>query len=109
LLGNPGVGKTTELKKTFEILWEEREKNNTIPYYINIKNFRTTTKIEDLLKIDGIDWKEIPSIILIFDGLDEISQIHEFISELEIFIVTYRKLKIKYLISCRTNIYNKYL
>lgn len=107
LLGNPGVGKSTELKTVFDILWQKVDKNQEVPIFLNIKNFRLTTVIEDLLPDNN--WKEFPSIIFIFDGLDEIAAIQNFISELELFLFKYQKLKIKCIISCRTNIYEKYL
>lgn len=107
LLGNPGVGKTTELKHIFKILWEEKSENLLIPFFVNVKNFRQTSTIEDIIQFDG--WKKMPSVVFIFDGLDEIGNIQDFISELENFMSRYSKLKLKFLISCRTNIYEKYL
>ena len=107
LLGNPGVGKTTELKNIFKILWDAKQETKEVPLYINIKNFRQTSTIEDLIQFE--DWKKMPSVVLILDGLDEIGNIQDFISELEIFMSRYSKLNLKYVISCRTNIYQKYL
>lgn len=107
LLGNPGIGKTTELKRTFEVLWDNKDKLQIIPIYLNLKNFRNSRTIEDLIEYKA--WINLSQIIFIFDGLDEISDIQDFISELEIFIVKYSNLKMKFLISCRTNIYEKYL
>ena len=51
----------------------------------------------------------MPSIIFILDGLDEIEDLHDFISEFEIFTSKFNDLKIRYVVSCRTNIYEKYL
>ncbi|PUV25151.1 NACHT domain-containing protein [Sphingobacterium athyrii] len=107
LLGNPGIGKTTELKHLFKILWEEKNVNKLVPLFVNVKNFRQTSTIDDIIQFDG--WKKMPSVIFIFDGLDEIGNIQDFISELENFMSKYSKLKLKFLISCRTNIYQKYL
>ncbi len=107
LLGNPGVGKTTELKFVFERLWSKIDQDQLIPIYVNIKTFRTVTRIEELIVAEN--WQNLPSIMFIFDGLDEIADIQDFISELENFIWKYKGLRIKYLISCRTNIYEKYL
>lgn len=107
LLGNPGVGKTTELKYIFEEIWKDINTSQLIPIYLNIKTFRTTSTIEDLINVEN--WQNLPSIIFIFDGLDEIANIQDFISELENFILKYNDLKIKYVLSCRTNIYEKYL
>lgn len=107
LLGNPGVGKSTELEVVFNQLWQNIDVNQEIPIFLNLKNFRLTTTIEDLI-LDK-EWTQLPSVIFIFDGLDEIAAIQNFISELEIFMAKYQKLKIKYILSCRTNIYEKYL
>ncbi|PHS10005.1 MAG: hypothetical protein COA88_02960 [Kordia sp.] len=107
LLGNPGMGKTTELNNLFESLWQVKDDTGLIPFHIDLKYFRKTNKFEDLIKYN--DWKELPSILFILDGLDEIESLQDFISEFEIFTSTHSDLKIKYVVSCRTNIYEKHL
>jgi len=107
LLGNPGIGKTTELLLLFEKLWELKDVELNFPFFINLKNFRLSTEFEDLILFE--EWKELPSITFILDGLDEISNINDFISELEIFLKKYEDKKINVVISCRTNIYEKYI
>ena len=107
LLGNPGIGKTKELDNIFEVLWLEQETTGLIPFSINLKNFRPINEFEDLIKYE--DWKSLPNIIFILDGLDEISEIQDFISAFEIFVSKNNLFNIKYVISCRTNIYEKYL
>lgn len=107
LLGNPGIGKSKELERLFIDLWEEKDKNGLIPFSINLKNFRNSNKFEDLIIYP--DWKTLSSIIFILDGLDEIAEIQDFISAFETFISQNNLLNIKYVISCRTNIYEKYL
>jgi hypothetical protein len=107
LLGNPGIGKTIELERLFEVLWEEKEINGLIPFYINLKKFRKTSSFEDLIPFDN--WHNFSSIIFILDGLDEIEDIQDFLSAFEIFISKNQKRNIKYIVSCRTNIYEKYL
>lgn len=107
LLGNPGIGKTTELKHVFDRIWQSIDEEQLIPVYINIKTFRLTSRLEDLILVE--DWMKHPAVVFIFDGLDEIANIQDFISELENFIQKYKHFKVKYLISCRTNIYEKYL
>lgn len=107
LLGNPGIGKTTELEHLFECVWEDIDEEQIIPIFINVKTFRLVYRLEELIPTK--EWQELPSILFIFDGLDEIGNIQDFISELENFILRYQHLKVKYLISCRTNIYEKYL
>lgn len=107
LLGNAGVGKTTELKMLFEQLWEKRDESLNIPMYINLKNFRKSADFEDLIPF--AEWKELPITTFILDGLDEIAEIQDFISALELFLNKYKDKKINVVISCRTNIYEKYL
>jgi len=107
LLGNPGVGKTIELKELFEKLWKNKDESINFPFFINIKNFRKTSKFEDLIPYEN--WKELPTKTFILDGLDEIAEIQDFISELEIFLNKNKDKNIKVVLSCRTNIYEKYL
>ena len=107
LLGNPGIGKTKELENLFEVLWREHETTGLIPFSINLKNFRLINIFEDLISYK--EWKNLPRIIFILDGLDEISEIQDFISAFEIFVSKNNLFNIKYVISCRTNIYEKYL
>lgn len=107
LLGNPGLGKSTELEMLFSDLWEEKDENGLIPFLINLKNFRKTNRFDDL--IPYLEWKSLSSVIFILDGLDEIADIQDFISALEVFISQNKLLNIRYVLSCRTNIYQKYL
>lgn len=107
LLGNPGIGKTTELKNLFEQLWDSRLETDNFPFYINIKNFRKNSNFEELIPLK--EWEELPITTFILDGLDEIAEIQDFISALELFIVKNNEKTIKIVLSCRTNIYEKYL
>lgn len=107
LLGNPGIGKTTELKNLFDQLWDSRFETDNFPFYINIKNFRKNSNFEDLIPLK--EWEKLPIITFILDGLDEIAEIQDFISALELFLVKNNKKTTKIVLSCRTNIYEKYL
>ena len=107
LLGNPGVGKSKELENLFNLLWNKIEENGIIPFSINLKNFRSVINFEDLLAYK--DWQNLPQIIFILDGLDEIAEIEDFLSAFEIFMNKHKLSNYKYVISCRTNIYEKYL
>lgn len=107
LLGNPGIGKSRELSNLFDVLWSKIDETGLIPFLINLKNFRTLNNFEDLLVYK--DWESLPQIIFILDGLDEISEIEDFLSAFEIFINKHKLSNFKYVISCRTNIYEKYL
>lgn len=110
LLGNPGYGKTSELNQLAIKLWTTREKTNVIPIFKSLKNFTLSSEIKDFLPQN---FKFIPRQIIVFDGIDEIENIIDFSNKLRIFISDNSELfdneKIKLIISCRTNIYNKYI
>ena len=107
LLGNAGIGKTTELKYLFNSLWDKRQEQQNFPFFITLKNFRETSTFEDLIPLK--EWRELPIITFILDGLDEIANIQDFISSLELFFNQYKEYKINVVVSCRTNIYEKYI
>ncbi|MCW3169042.1 hypothetical protein OMO38_10950, partial [Chryseobacterium sp. 09-1422] len=106
LLGNPGIGKTKELEVLFKTLWERKNELEIIPFFININIFRNSKNFEDLIKYK--DWKDFEKKCFIIDGLDEIPDPQDFISALKFFLENYNE-SIKIIISCRTNIYEKYL
>lgn len=107
LLGNPGIGKSRELQNLFTSLWDKIDINGIVPFSINLKNFRPINKFEDLLGYE--DWESLSQIIFILDGLDEIAEISDFLSAFEIFLNQHKLSNYKYVISCRTNIFEKYL
>jgi hypothetical protein len=103
ILGNPGLGKSTELKKLALDFWKEGEVDGFVPIFKNLRNFTNT---DDLYNFLPSNWTELNNILLILDGIDEISYIEYFKSKLENFINKEGSEKqIKYVISCRTNIY----
>ncbi|CAA7387830.1 NACHT domain-containing protein [Chryseobacterium fistulae] len=107
LLGNPGIGKSTELNILFDLLEVKKEDDLNFPFRIDLKHFRAVSKFEDLIHFKK--WEELPCITFILDGLDEIAAIQDFISELESFLSKNEDKNISVVISCRTNIYEKYL
>ncbi len=110
ILGNPGYGKSQELKHFAVELWKNREVNLKIPKFLNLKTFNTNTSIESLLPKD---FKYLRDLTAIFDGLDEVHNIIDFTNKLKTFIAenvdTIKKNRLKFIISCRTSIYNKYV
>jgi|GEM_PF-825250 len=110
LLGNPGYGKTSELKQFAASLWNSRNENNFIPFFYTLKNFSSTSKIEDFLPSD---YKFIHDLIIILDGIDEIENIIDFSNKLKSFISenseSIFEKRVKFVISCRTNVYKKYI
>lgn len=107
ILGNPGIGKSIELSHLFNELWSAKEETEIIPIGINIKNFRQTDTFENI--IPYAEWKNLNRLVFILDGLDEISNIQDFVSTLSTFISKYENLDLKFVLSCRTNTYNKYV
>lgn len=105
LLGDAGIGKSIELNQLFEQLWENQE-DDLIPILIHLKNFRNANKFEDLIPPNS-NWGQLSNLVFILDGLDEISDIQGFISAFEVFLLSADSHK--YVISCRTNIYERYL
>lgn len=103
VIGNPGIGKSEELKQLFNKLWEEREETGILPIIINLQNFRKVHRFSDLIRYN--DWETHQRIVFILDGLDEIANIEDFLSELNNFINQNRLRNIKYVLSCRHNIY----
>lgn len=107
LLGNPGSGKSIELEHLFEVLWGKQNETKLVPIRLNLKNFRTGVNFEDLIQYK--DWKTLNRVVFILDGLDEIPNIQDFVSALELFITNNSSTSSKFVLSCRTNIYQKYL
>ena len=104
LLGNPGMGKSTELRKLAIHTWSRRNQTGWVPFYRNIKDFLSDNKLEDLLPAN---WMAIPKLLILLDGLDEVEFGPVFRTRLEQFIQKYRNgYDLKIILSCRTNIYD---
>lgn len=104
ILGNPGDGKSTELKKIALSIWKEGEVEDFVPIFKNLRNF---TVSDDLPSYLPTGWEELNNILFILDGIDEISDIENFKSKIENFIANKidKTKKYKFIISCRTNVY----
>lgn len=104
IIGSPGTGKSTELKKFALQNWQTGENENFVPIFKSLKNFTNTDHISDYLPTG---WEKLNKVFFILDGIDEISDIEYFKSKLENFIsqnAESRK-KSKFIISCRANVY----
>lgn len=103
ILGNPGVGKTTELINFTLLNWKVGEIDGYVPIFKSLKNFTNTDTIENYLPNK---WIDLNNILFVLDGIDEIVDIEYFKSKLSQFInkVSSKK-KYKFIISCRTNVY----
>ncbi len=110
VLGNPGYGKSQELKKFAVDLWENRALTSLVPKFQSLKNFNMETSIESLLPQD---YNYFTGLTIIFDGLDEVHDIIDFTNKLRAFIAdnvkVIEKRSLKFVISCRTSIYNKFV
>lgn len=110
LLGNPGYGKSCELKQLAVDLWTKRNEGNWIPTFHILKYFSSDSNIEVLLPKN---YKLIHNLIVILDGIDEIENIIDFSNKLRNFISENNEYikasNMKFLISCRTNVYKKYI
>jgi hypothetical protein len=110
LLGNPGYGKSSELKQFALDLWKSRNENTLIPVFYILKNFSSSSNITDFLPEN---YKFIENLIIILDGIDELENIIDFSNKLRNFISDNKEYikdsKMKFLISCRTNVYRKYI
>lgn len=104
LLGNPGMGKSTELRELAIHIWSRRNQTGWVPFYRNVKDFLSDNQLEDLLPAD---WMVIPKLLILLDGLDEVEFGPVFRTRLEQFIQKYRNgYNLKVILSCRTNIYD---
>ena len=103
LLGNPGLGKSTELEQLAIDLWNDQE-TEIIPIHKNLRNFTANDNLESFT---GINWRALNSVIYLLDGIDEISDIQNFVAKLETFIskIQVNEINCRFLISCRTNVY----
>jgi hypothetical protein len=103
LLGNPGLGKTTELERLAINIINDKD-NELIPIYRNLKNFTSNHDIESIL---FKNWESYKNLVFIFDGIDEIPDIQDFNSKLETFIyyLNTNEIEFKFILSCRTNVY----
>ncbi|WP_024772913.1 NACHT domain-containing protein [Aquimarina macrocephali] len=103
ILGNAGLGKTYELEHLAQEIWDDCT-DERIPVYQKFKNFTTQNTIERFIYYK---WKSVDNITFIFDGIDEIQDIQDFISKLENFITILENENKQFsiVISCRTNIY----
>ncbi|QCD62858.1 NACHT domain-containing protein [Tenacibaculum maritimum] len=101
LLGNPGLGKTIELKKVAIEYWNNKE-IDFIPVFRNLKNFTKQDTIDGYLNIKH---KSIDKVFFIFDGIDEIPYVQDFVSKLQTFLRRLEGKDYKILISCRTNVF----
>ncbi|WP_313258286.1 hypothetical protein [Sphingobacterium sp.] len=108
LLGNPGSGKTSEIKHRAISLWHNRDENEIIPFYRSLKNFNSSSTIASILPSN---YQKLPFLIVILDGLDEVYNITDFSNKLRSFIEEQKtaaaKNTLKFVISCRTSIYSK--
>jgi predicted NACHT family NTPase len=121
VLGQPGAGKSTFLRKIgLEALRDRKSrfKHNCIPVFIELKSFRTSEiEIEKVIveefKICGFPSSEQfiakaleqGKLLILLDGLDEVPTVNtnEVISKIQNFVDRYDKNR--FIVSCRTAAY----
>lgn len=106
ITGNPGSGKSEELKRFAIQLWEESD--DFIPVYRNLRNFTINHTFEQYTDFSEIE--KYDKIIFILDSIDEMSEIQHFIKLFNVFREdqTLKGRSVKYILSCRSNTYRKF-
>lgn len=101
LLGDAGVGKSTELERIAGLLSEEKEE--LYPFFVSFKDY-VNESIEELIPEE---WKNISPdrVLIILDGLDEVESKNknDAIRRITTFCKTYNDVRM--VISCRSNFY----
>jgi len=110
VLGNPGSGKSHELRDFAIELWENRDIKNNIPKFRILKNFISESNFSDLLPKN---YKKISNLTIILDGIDEIHDITSFATKFRFFLYDNQEhiesSNLKFIVSCRTNIYHNHI
>lgn len=104
LEGEPGIGKSVELRMLAKTLWEDST-NDSIPFYRNLRNFTSQDKIESFLQIDFTE--QFLNVIFVLDGIDEIKQTDDFLSKFNNYYVNRINKTSRFVLSCRSNILKK--
>jgi|GEM_PF-2796539 len=108
LIGNPGIGKTTELKKiTIDIT--NSISSDYLARYYHINNFTIQDQFDDFIGYEK--FKDIDKVLFVFDGIDEIPDPQDFLSKFDSFyssLIEHGR-KHKFIISYRTVFYNNEL
>jgi predicted NACHT family NTPase len=111
VLSEPGYGKTRFLQE----LKAYAENNDSNAFFIELKLYSKENSLEEFIREQiyiqgntGFELKNDKSMILCFDGLDEVRQdsFHELVRQLELIAVTYDN--ILFFISCRLFFYQKF-
>ena len=102
LLGEPGSGKTTELKNLADYFEEGILELEITPVFVSLSDVKNFNTIEDILPSG---WNLSSKVILLFDALDEFKFKDRLGSEVYKLFEN-KEINIKIVISCRTYAYN---
>src|SRR5690554_1937757 len=105
LIGNPGSGKSGELRRLALTLWNDKD-NDLIPLYRDLRNFTERDTISSFFDLDKVD--EYLNVVFILDGLDEIKDEQDFLSKFNSYFNNRRNKSHRYVLSCRSNIFENY-
>ncbi len=105
LKGLPGSGKSFELQKLANDLWND-DSCDLIPFYRNLRDFTTTHTIESFFDLKRIN--EYANIVFILDGLDEIKDEDDFLSKFNSHIDNLVNKSHRFILSCRSNVVENY-
>jgi hypothetical protein len=104
LEGEPGLGKSVELRMLAHTIWENASAD-LVPYYRNLRNFTNQDTIDSFLQTTLTE--QYLNVVYILDGLDEIKEPGDFISKFNNYFTNRQNKTSRFVLSCRSNILKK--
>lgn len=105
LMGEPGSGKSTELKHLADYFEEKIQILKITPIFINLSSINKFNSIEDILPAN---WRSANKVVLLLDALDEFTFKDKLADEI-LKLMSIKEISIKVVVSCRTYAYNNEL
>lgn len=104
LEGEPGLGKSVELRMLAHNLWKDASEDY-VPYYRNLRNFTKQDTIDSFLQTTLAE--QYLNVVYILDGIDEIKYPGDFISKFNNYYTNRKNKTCRFILSCRSNILKK--